>query len=143
MGSIDLTTHKEIKALIESRKNTNNNKDNITNAEKDNDVEIKTVDHSSTIQAEEQTSTFFDNFFSIITKPFSLIVSFFSGVFSWLFGSNEEKIDESISQPNASISLLPLDSSSEKKTDAQPSDHSLIVPDQSIGQSDSDGHLLG
>ncbi len=39
-------------------------------------------------------------------KPFSLIASFFGGFFSWLFGSNEEKIDESTSQTDANVSLL-------------------------------------
>lgn len=38
-------------------------------------------------------------------KPFSLIASFFGVFFSWLFGSNEEKADESISQSDDDVSL--------------------------------------
>ncbi len=50
-------------------------------------------------------------------KPFSLIASFFAGFFSWLFGSNEEKIDESTSQTDASVSLPKLDSLDKENND--------------------------
>ncbi|MDR0773695.1 MAG: hypothetical protein LBE46_05295 [Wolbachia pipientis] len=44
-------------------------------------------------------------------KPFSLIASFFGGLFSWLFGSDT---DESTSQTDANISLLRSDSLDEE-----------------------------
>lgn len=59
-------------------------------------------------QTEEQPSSFFGNLFSIITKPFSLIISFFGGFFSWLFGSNGEEADESNSQSDVSLSTSDL-----------------------------------
>ncbi|MDE5060927.1 MULTISPECIES: hypothetical protein [Wolbachia] len=74
---------------------------------------------------EEQPSSFFSSLFSIVTKPFSLIISFFSGFFSWLFGFNEE---EFTSQTDA---LLKVDSLNEKKTGLQPDEDS------------SDNHLFG
>ncbi|NEV49241.1 ankyrin repeat domain-containing protein [Wolbachia pipientis] len=77
-------------------------------------------------EEEEQPSSFFGSFFSIITKPFSLIISFFGGFFSWLFGSNEEKSDEFTTD-----ALLKLDSSDKEKTDLQPDEDS------------SDNHLFG
>jgi hypothetical protein len=60
-------------------------------------------------------------------KPFSLIASFFGGFFSWLFGSNEEKIDESTSQTDASVSLPKLDSLDEE--DNSGGHYSLINTD--------------
>lgn len=77
-------------------------------------------------EEEEQPSSFFGSFFSIITKPFSSIISFFGGFFSWLFGSNEEKSDEFTTD-----ALLKLDSSDKEKTDLQPDEDS------------SDNHLFG
>lgn len=77
----DFIINEEIKALL-------------TNAQNPDDG---SVGGSSTSQTEEQPSSFFGSLFSILMKPFSLIASFFGGFFSWLFGSNEEKIDESTS----------------------------------------------
>jgi len=79
-------------------------KTNTISAEKGTDIKaegVKAVAPIEPAQTEEQPSSFFGSLFSILTKPFSLIASFFGGFFSWLFGSNEEKIDESTSQTDA------------------------------------------
>lgn len=127
-------------------------KTNTISAEKGTDIKaegVKAVAPIEPAQTEEQPSSFFGSLFSILMKPFSLIASFFGGFFSWSFGSNEEKIDESTSQTDASISLPKLDSLDEKKIDAQPGNHSSLAPNQSAGQTDApqlgadDNQLLG
>ncbi|WP_264705088.1 ankyrin repeat domain-containing protein [Wolbachia endosymbiont (group A) of Gymnosoma rotundatum] len=65
------------------------------------DTDVGPVASTEPAQTEEQPSSFFGNLFSILMKPFSLVASFFGGFFSWLFGFNEEKIDESTSQTDA------------------------------------------
>ncbi|WP_353277454.1 ankyrin repeat domain-containing protein [Wolbachia endosymbiont (group A) of Agelastica alni] len=87
------------------------------NGEKGADVQDKGVNPvapTEPAQTEEQPSSFFGSLFSILMKPFSLIGSFLGGFFSWLFGSNEEKIDESTSQTDANVSLLRSDSLDEE-----------------------------
>ncbi|UVW83568.1 ankyrin repeat domain-containing protein [Wolbachia endosymbiont of Aedes albopictus] len=84
--------------------NKEEEKTNTINAEKGTDIKaegVKAVAPIEPAQTEEQPSSFFGSLFSILIKPFSLIASFFGGFFSWLFGSNEEKIDESTSQTDA------------------------------------------
>ncbi|WP_264338448.1 ankyrin repeat domain-containing protein [Wolbachia endosymbiont (group A) of Cheilosia soror] len=119
------------------------------NGEKGTDVttgSAQPVAPTEPAQTEEQPSSFFGSLFSILMKPFSLIASFFGGFFSWLFCSDT---DESTSQTDADVSLLKLNSSGEKKTDAQPGNHSSLAPNQSAGQVDTlqlgadDNQLLG
>ncbi|MFP3015556.1 MAG: hypothetical protein ACEY3B_04565 [Wolbachia sp.] len=84
--------------------NKEEEKTNTISAEKGTGIKdegVKAVAPTEPAQTEEQPSSFFGSLFSILMKPFSLIASFFGGFFSWLFGFNEEKIDESISQTDA------------------------------------------
>lgn len=71
-------------------------------------VQLHPDSNEGNSEEEEQPSSFFGNLFSIITKPFSLIISFFGGFFSWLFGSNGEEADESNSQSDVSLSTSDL-----------------------------------
>lgn len=144
---LDLTTNKEIKTLL---KEAGGKTDDVNSVDKSPEEKgSEDVEPVEPAQTEEQPSSFFGSLFSILMKPFSLIASFFGGFFSWLFGSDEEKIDESTSQTDASVSLPKLDSLDEKKIDAQPGNHSSLAPNQSAGQADAqqlgadDNQLLG
>jgi Ca2+-dependent lipid-binding protein len=86
----------------------------ITNQEADETVSSRsgtpqtqqgTISAGEGTQTEEHSSSLFGSLFSILMKHFSLIASFLGGFFSWLFGSNEEKADESISQSDDDVSL--------------------------------------
>lgn len=133
--------------------NKEEEKTNTISAEKGTDIKdegVKAVAPIEPAQTEEQPSSFFGSLFSILMKPFSLIASFFGGFFSWLFGSNEEKIDESTSQTDASVSPLKSNlleektdkpqsnSSNGKKTDESTlGDNSFPALNQSAGQTDA------
>ncbi|WP_341810741.1 ankyrin repeat domain-containing protein [Wolbachia endosymbiont (group A) of Campoletis raptor] len=137
---LDLTTNEEIKTLLqpaeesddgsvgepatdseggqeeeEEEEDSNQSQgEQDINGEKGADVQdndVGPVASTEPAQTEEQPSSFFGSLFSILMKPFSLIGSFFSDFFSWLFGSNT---DESTSQTDASVSLLRSDSLDEE-----------------------------
>ncbi|MGL9732415.1 MAG: ankyrin repeat domain-containing protein, partial [Wolbachia sp.] len=82
---LDLTDNGKIKALLQSIKDAND----------DTDISLSSrsgyISAKSTTQTEEQTSTFFDSFFSMLTEPILLVVLFFGGLISWLFWSSTEK----------------------------------------------------
>lgn len=134
---LDLTTNEEIKTLLqpaeesddgsvgepatdseggqeEEEEDSNQSQREQDIGEKGADVQdndVGPVASTEPAQTEEQPSSFFGSLFSILMKPFSLIGSFFSDFFSWLFGSNT---DESTSQTDASVSLLRSDSLDEE-----------------------------
>ncbi|WP_338482336.1 ankyrin repeat domain-containing protein [Wolbachia endosymbiont (group A) of Ophion costatus] len=137
---LDLTTNEEIKTLLqpaeesddgsvgepatdseggqeeeeEEEDSNQSQREQDINGEKGADVQdndVGPVASTEPAQTEEQPSSFFGSLFSILMKPFSLIGSFFSDFFSWLFGSNT---DESTSQTDASVSLLRSDSLDEE-----------------------------
>lgn len=99
------------------------------------DVQIKDADNGHSIDIaltqngvnsrnesstnEEQPSSFFDNLLNIIMKHFSLIVSFFGGFFSWLFGSDE-------SSTESDQIIAPSNSGGEELKNYQESDNNII-----------------
>ncbi|WP_353272574.1 hypothetical protein [Wolbachia endosymbiont (group A) of Urophora cardui] len=90
----------------------NNGGQPATSAEKGTDVATGSAQPIAPIepaQTEEQPSSFFGSLFSILMKPFSLIASFFGGVFSWLFGSDEPI--QSSSESDQPVVLEPPNSS--------------------------------
>ncbi|PBD16151.1 ankyrin repeat domain-containing protein [Wolbachia endosymbiont of Drosophila subpulchrella] len=99
---------------LQSDNSKEGEKTSTNSAEQGTDVQdndVGPVASTEPAQTEEQPSSFFGSLFSILMKPFSLIGSFFSDFFSWLFGSNT---DESTSQTDASVSLLRSDSLDEE-----------------------------
>ncbi len=66
---------------------------------------VEPVAPTEPTQTEEQPSSFFGGLFSILMKPFSLIGSFFSDFFSWLFGSDEST--QSSSESDQPVVLEP------------------------------------
>ncbi|MDR1261457.1 MAG: ankyrin repeat domain-containing protein [Rickettsiales bacterium] len=69
---LDLTINEEIKALLQKE--------------------------SITPTTEEQTNAFFDSFFSMLTKPVSLMVLFSCGLISWLLWSHIKKTEGNAEQ---------------------------------------------
>lgn len=68
-------------------------------------------------QTEEQISSFFYNLFSVLIKPFSLAISFFSNFFLWLFDFNKEKADELTLHSDLDVSSLTSNISDDENYD--------------------------
>ncbi len=100
---LGLTTNGEIKALL--KKAAEKTDDGKSSTDNEGDQE----EQEGNVQPEEQPSSFFGSLFSILMKPFSLIASFFGGVFSWLFGSDEPTQSSSESDQTV-VSESPNDS---------------------------------